>query len=306
MGKDNPLAFGLLNIDKPSGPTSHDVVQSVRRGIGERRVGHAGTLDPLAGGVLVLALGPATRLIEYLIGSQKSYRALVKLGVSTDTYDAEGSIVEERPVPPDLAETQLRAALDAFTGEIEQIPPVYSAIKIGGKSAHARVRAGETVELKPRRIRIDSIDLLAFTPPTLELRVTCSAGTYIRSLAHDLGEALGCGAMLAGLTRTASGHFHLQDAVSWDTLQAAFEDGSWRDHLLSADRALEDTPMVRLSFEDLEKIRNGMPIQGTPVDKGLGRAYTPNGQFVAVLNADPENDQWRPKKVFTSLITSPE
>lgn len=306
MGKDNPLVFGLLNIDKPSGPTSHDIVQGVRRGVGERRVGHAGTLDPLAGGVLVLALGPATRLIEYLIGSQKSYRALIKLGVSTDTYDSEGSIIEEHAVPPDLTEIQVRAALAAFKGEVEQTPPVYSSIKIGGKSAHARVRAGETVELKPRRIRIDSIDLLAFTPPTLELMVTCSAGTYIRSLAHDLGKALGCGAMLAGLTRTESGHFHLQDAVSWDALQAAFEDGSWRDHLLPADWALEGTPQIRLNPEDTEKIRNGMPIQGTPLDKGLGRAYTPDGQFIAVLNADPENGQWRPKKVFASLITSPE
>lgn len=291
------MTFGLLNIHKPSGPTSHDIVAGVRRGSGERRVGHGGTLDPLAEGVLVLALGRATRLLEYMTGSQKAYDATVKLGVTTDSYDAEGEVVGERPVPAGLSAGDVERALDAFRGTIQQTPPVYSAVKVGGKTAYSRVRAGEEVELKPREVTISSLTLRAFDPPTVGLSVTCSAGTYIRSLAHDLGQALGTGAMLSGLVRTGSGPFRLADAVGWAELQEAFAAGTWRDYLLPADVALSGTPQITLNAEQLEYVRNGRPLTGEVVD-GFGRAYAPDGQFVAVLEGDTSRNVWRPKKVF--------
>ncbi len=292
------MTFGLLSIDKPRGPTSHDVVAAVRRGTGERRVGHAGTLDPLACGVLVLALGRATRLLEYLVGSDKSYRAELTLGVATDTYDAEGMIVAERPLPPDLTHSRVEAVLKAFRGRVRQVPPVYSAVKVGGRSAHARARAGEVITLKPREVTIYSLELVRFDPPTMVLSVTCSAGTYIRSLAHDLGKTLGCGAILSALTRTASGRFRREEAVGWEALQRAFEDGSWVKYLLPADLALDGTPCVPLDGEGLRRVTNGMPVPAEGVSAGLGRAYAPDGRFVAVLEADPVSGVWRPRKVL--------
>ena len=288
----------MLNVNKPSGPTSHDIVAAVRRGTGVRRVGHAGTLDPLAEGVLVLALGPATRLTEYLSGSDKEYLATLTLGLSTDTYDAEGQIVARRDLPPDLTVEQVEVVLSRFRGEIEQTPPVYSAVKVAGKSAHARVRAGEMVRLKPRRVTIRSLQLLTYDPPEIRLRVVCSAGTYIRSLAHDIGETLGCGAILSGLTRTASGRFRLEEAVSWETLRAAFDDGSWRAFLLPPDLALEGTPRIGLDEEGLARVQHGQPIPAGGSVSGLARAYAPDGRFVAVLSGDPAGGVWRPRKVF--------
>jgi tRNA pseudouridine55 synthase len=293
--------FGLLNINKPSGPTSHDVVSAVRRGTGERRVGHAGTLDPLAEGVLVLALGKATRLLEYLAGSDKRYRAEVRLGITTDTYDIQGEVVAERPVPGpgDLTPDTVCDVLQSqFSGGILQRPPVYSALKVGGKAAYARARAGEEVELQPRPITIHAVDLLKLDSPDLTLDVHCGPGTYVRSLAHDLGQALGPGATLTGLTRVASGTFRLEDAVPLDALQAAFEDGTWSQHLLSADLALAGTPQVRLDEVGYEHLRNGRAIPAQDISMGLARAYAPDGRFVAVLLGDPSGGAWRPKKVF--------
>jgi len=291
--------FGLLNINKPSGPTSHDVVSAVRRGTGERRVGHAGTLDPLAEGVLVLALGKATRLLEYLAGSDKRYRAEVRLGIATDTYDIEGEVVAERPAPGDLTPDTIRDVLRSrFSGEILQKPPVYSALKVGGKAAYARARAGEEVALQPRPVTVHAVDLLKLASPDLTLEVHCGPGTYVRSLAHDLGQALGPGATLTGLTRMASGDFRLEDAVPLDALQAAFADGTWPQHLLPADLALDGTPQVLLDEAGYEDLRNGRRIPAQAASAGLARAYAPDGRFVAVLVGDPEGGAWRPKKVF--------
>jgi tRNA pseudouridine55 synthase len=288
--------FGLVNVNKPSGPTSHDVVNVVRRGTRERRVGHAGTLDPLAKGVLVLALGKATRLLEYLSVSDKRYRATVRLGVMTDTYDIQGQVMGEFPLADDLTPEVINSLLQRkFVGDILQQPPVYSALKVGGKAAYARARAGEQVALEPRPITIHAIELLELNPPDLTLDVHCGPGTYIRSLAHDLGQALGCGATLAGLTRLSSGGFRLEKAVPLDALQVAFEDGSWREYLLPADLALDGTPQVRLDEASYEHLRNGRPIASEGAE-GLARAYAPDGRFVGVLLGD--GDGWRPKKVF--------
>lgn len=295
---DLPL-FGLLNVNKPSGPTSHDVVNAVRRGTGERRIGHAGTLDPLAEGVLVLALGKATRLLEYLAGSDKRYHARIRLGLTTDTYDIQGEVVAEQPAPGDLTPDTVREMLQRqFSGDILQRPPIYSALKVGGKAAYARARAGEDVTLQPRPVTIHNVDLLTLDLPDLTLDVHCGPGTYIRSLAHDLGQALGPGATLTGLTRLASGDFRQEGAVPLGALQVAFEDGTWSQHLLPADLALDGTPQVELDESGYEHLRNGRPIPADDVSVGLARAYDPGGRFVAVLVGDPESGAWRPKKVL--------
>ncbi|NDJ61826.1 MAG: tRNA pseudouridine(55) synthase TruB, partial [Chloroflexi bacterium] len=198
--------FGFLNIDKPLGWTSHDVVAKLRRGLQIKKIGHAGTLDPLATGVLVICLGAATRLSEYVMDTTKRYRAVVHLGVTTDTYDAEGEITAQRP-SDHLSEADVRDALGAFVGALEQVPPMYSAIKQGGRKLYDLARAGEVVERPPRPVHIHALEVVAWQPPQVTLDVTCSPGTYIRSLAYDLGAALGVGAHLAGLMRTASGSF---------------------------------------------------------------------------------------------------
>jgi len=290
--------FGLLNINKPPGPTSHDIVAGVRRGIKERRVGHTGTLDPMAEGVLVVALGEATRLVEYMAASDKTYLAEITLGFSTQTYDGEGAIVARRDVPADLTPENIEAMLRRFRGPIMQVPPVYSAVKVGGKPAHTRARAGETVALAPRQVTIHQLLLVSWEPPIMRLEVECSAGTYIRSLAHDLGEALGCGATLTRLIRTRSGNFYLVDAIPWPTLGAAFADGSWPRYVLPPDRALSGQPRMVLQGTELQRVAHGLPIPNDRGADGLVRGYTPSGRFVAVLRGDPHSRQWRPVKVF--------
>lgn len=292
--------WGLLVVDKPPGPTSHDIVDAVRRGTGQRRVGHAGTLDPLASGVLVLALGQATRLLEYLSASDKEYVAELTLGVTTDTYDATGTVVVERPLPDGLSVEQVEEALARLRGTFSQRPPVYSAVKVEGQPAYRRARAGEAVALAPRPVTIHELALLEFAPPKLALRVRCSAGTYVRSLAHDLGEALGCGAMLSALRRTASGRFSIEDAVPWQALVAAFDDAAWQRWLLPADLALEGMPRVPLGEEGLQRVRNGQPVSDACAVEGLARGYAPDGRFAAVLSGDPPAGVWRPVKVFAA------
>lgn len=292
--------WGLLVVDKPVGPTSHDIVDAVRRGTGQRRVGHAGTLDPLASGVLVLALGQATRLLEYLSASDKEYVAALTLGVTTDTYDATGATVSERPLPIGLTPARIEQELARMRGTISQRPPAYSAVKIGGRPAHRRARAGEDVALAPRVVAIHELALLELAPPALVLRVRCSAGTYVRSLAHDLGEALGCGAVLSALRRTASGRFSIEHAVPWEALTAAFMDGTWQRWLLPSDLALEGMPRVPLGEEGLRRVRSGQPIPDADAVEGLARGYAPDGQFTAVLKGYPEAGVWRPVKVFAA------
>ncbi|MBI2975522.1 MAG: tRNA pseudouridine(55) synthase TruB, partial [Chloroflexi bacterium] len=227
---------GLLIVDKPSGPTSHDVVYKVRKWSNERRIGHAGTLDPMATGVLVLCMGPATRLAEYLLNGDKRYRAVVRLGQTTDTYDAQGRVLDSRPV--DCTPEQIESALAAFRGAIEQTPPAFSAIQVNGQRAYDLARRGQAPDLKPRAITIHSLTLVGWSAPDATLEVACSAGTYIRSLAHDLGQALGCGAHLVALRRTAAGQFSVHQAVALDRLRQAFATGDWRRYLRPMDEVL--------------------------------------------------------------------
>lgn len=212
---------GLVVVDKPGGITSHDVVARVRRLAGVRKVGHAGTLDPMATGVLVLGVGRATRLLGHLTTADKRYAATIRLGVTTTTDDADGEVVETRPTD-ELSEEAVRSALSALVGEIDQVPSSVSAIKVDGRRAYARVRAGEQVDLPARRVVVHEIAVTALALPTLDVEVHCSSGTYVRSLARDLGAALGVGGHLTALRRTAVGPFRLADARTLDELADSF------------------------------------------------------------------------------------
>jgi tRNA pseudouridine55 synthase len=274
MGKQ-PIT-GILNIAKPAGMTSHDVVDRVRRLSGQRRVGHAGTLDPSATGVLVVCLGQATRVAEYLMASDKVYQAEIRLGVSTDTHDAEGEVTATAEVK--VREEEIHHALAAFVGPIQQVPPM------------------------PRPVTIHSIELLDWNPPLLIIRVKCSPGTYIRALARDLGQELGCGAHLQSLTRLASGHFPLEKAVSLDELTEAFAQGNWQKFLHPLDEALLDFEPMAVDAQTEVRIRHGQQVQSPATCKTgeLRRAYSEKGELIAILRHDPQTGLWQPKKVFAA------
>jgi tRNA pseudouridine55 synthase len=295
---------GILNVDKPPGMTSHDVVDAVRRVAGQRKVGHAGTLDPMATGVLLVCLGQATRISEYLMAGRKRYRATIVMGATTDTYDADGEVLS-RGGRTDFTRQELESALADFVGRIEQVPPMYSAIKQGGQPLHKLAREGKTVERAPRPVEIDEIVLLDWTSPSLILEVACSPGTYIRSLAHDLGQQLGCGAYLAALVRLRSGRFGLEESVSLGRLEEAFQNEQEDEYLLPLDEALLDWPAMIVDGDEGLRIRQGQSVTGKPpAPEGtevLCRAYSSEGDFLAILSYDAAAERWRPKKVFASL-----
>ncbi len=289
---------GVLVIDKPVRMTSHDVVQAVRKGTNIRRAGHTGTLDPRASGVLVVLIGPAVRLSEYVSASDKRYQAIIQLGSSTDTYDADGRVMQTSPV--DITEQQFEEVLDTFVGEIEQVPPPYSAIKVKGRKAYEMAREGEEVDLAPRKIQVYSLELLEWAPPEAVIDVYCSSGTYVRSLAHDLGQKLGCGAHLVGLRRTKRGRFTLRDAVPLRKLRDAFDSGNWYQYLIPAAEALSDWPAVELDQEAMDTIRHGHRIPADEGSKGMARGISEQGELVALLEFDEDTKEWQPRKVFFS------
>jgi tRNA pseudouridine55 synthase len=289
---------GVLVVDKPVGLTSHDVVQIVRRGTNIRRAGHTGTLDPRASGVLVILIGPAVRLSEYVSASDKRYQAVVRLGVSTDTFDADGRIESTSPV--NITEEQFEEALTHFVGEIEQIPPPYSAVKIKGRKAYEMAREGEEVDLIPRKIQVYNLELLEWAIPEAVIDVYCSSGTYVRSLANDLGENLGCGAHLVGLRRTKSGRFTLRDAVPLRKLKEQFENGTWYQLLIPAAEALSDWPSVELTHEQVEAVRHGHRVPALPGIGTMVRGISEQGELVALMEFDEAAVEWQPKKVFFS------
>lgn len=291
------VVSGVLVVDKPIGLTSHDVVQIIRRGTGIRRAGHTGTLDPRASGVLVVLIGPAVRLSEYVSASDKRYQATIHLGSATDTYDAEGTITRSASVD-DISEDKFMEILETFVGEIEQVPPPYSAVKVKGRKAYEMARQGEEVELEPRTIQVYSLDVLEWAPPEVVIDVYCSSGTYVRSLAHDLGKSLGTGAHLIGLRRTKSGRFTLRDAVPMRRLKESFDAGDWYRYLIPAADALGDWPMVELDGDQVELIRHGHRIQAEPSSHGWARGVSQQGDLVALLEHDDETGEWQPRKVF--------
>ncbi|MEA2519688.1 MAG: tRNA pseudouridine55 synthase [Chloroflexota bacterium] len=276
---------GILVINKAVGPTSHDVVGLIRRLAATKRVGHGGTLDPFAGGVLPVFLGKATRLVEYHLGDRKRYRATVCFGASSTTDDLEGALTPA--VGPAPTREVVEAALDRFRGPIEQRPPAYSAIKVAGRRAYAMARAGETVELAPRAVTIHSLEVMSWdetTPgePVAVVEVECSAGTYVRSLARDLGDAVGSAAYLGALTRTASGPFALDQAVDVDTIRAAAADGpeAIAARLLPIDAGL-DLPTVTVPEALFVALGRGQHI-GVPAETGP----LPDDQPIRLVDAD--------------------
>ncbi|HWQ16116.1 MAG TPA: tRNA pseudouridine(55) synthase TruB [Roseiflexaceae bacterium] len=284
---------GFLNIDKPAGMTSHDVVARVRRIARQRRVGHAGTLDPAATGVLVVALGAATRLIEYVQDqTAKRYLAVVRLGASTTTDDAEGEVVATAPLPP-LDEAALERTLAAFRGQVLQVPPMYAALHHEGRRLHELARAGVTVERPPRPVTIERLELLAWDPPLLTLDVLCGKGTYIRALARDIGAALGCGGHLAALRRTAVGTFTVETAVPLERLE---DQVTLSQALLPPEHAVADWPAVRLDEAAARRTRNGQPLILPGQVAARARAHAPDGSLLALLVRD--GDIYRPVKVF--------
>jgi tRNA pseudouridine55 synthase len=290
--------FGILVVDKPIGPTSHQVVNVVRRGTGIRKVGHAGTLDPRASGVLVLCLGPATRLSEYLSTSDKRYEAVVQFGSATKTYDAEGEILHESERIP--SKSEIEAVLPEFRGEISQVPPPFSAIKIKGKKAYELARAGKDPELEARNVNILDLRLNSYRKPDLSLEIECSAGTYIRSLAHDLGKRLSSGAHLASLRRIKAGPFTIEEAIPLPKLEVGFMVDKWERYVIPAADALPDFPMVKIRDEQLDQIRYGLRIPAFDAGGEIARGITEKGELVAILELVEDGTLWHPRKVFIS------
>ena len=258
---------GFLNINKPTGRTSSDVVIFVRKRLPKgTAVGHGGTLDPEASGVLPVCVGSATRLFDYIIDKQKTYVARLRLGVETDTQDATGQIVSEAPV--NAGEAEVRALLPRFTGEIEQVPPMYSAIKKDGKRLYKLARRGETVEIAPRRCRVDAIEYLGSEGEhTHLLRIACGKGVYIRTLCHDIGKALGCGAHMLTLERTAAGIFKIEDALTPSQVDALAAEGALEEALIPLDAPLGHLPAVRTGERSRHAVLNGNPLRPQWLDR---------------------------------------
>ncbi len=290
---------GILIVDKPANLTSHDVVSRVRRAACQKKVGHAGTLDPLATGVLVLALGQATRTIEYLTSHDKVYEAVVQLGAVTDTYDAEGQVVRQyEGVFP--TREQVETSLSLFRGDILQKPPIFSAIKKGGEPLHKKARRGEQVEIAPRPITIYDLILTGWNETEFSLHVRSSKGTYIRSLAYDIGEHLGVGAHLKQLRRIESGMFTLADAHSFDFIMSATP-SEIEPLLLPVGIGLDALPSLVVDERMRKELSHGRPLSGLVYNRANNesviRAIDEAGTLMAILGWD-DRKGWQPKKVF--------
>ncbi len=290
---------GILVVDKPGGRSSAGAADDARKIVGASRVGHGGTLDPMATGVLVVCLGQGTKLATYLLADDKAYEADLVLGVETDTLDRTGKIVAERPVPATIDEAAVRAALLPFLGEQEQVPPMYSAIKQGGVRLYEHARRGEEVVRPPRRIRIDRLDLLAFATPRIRIAIACSKGTYIRSLVADLGTALGTGAHLAELRRTRSGRFSIADAVTLDQLRTMTTAEVVARMIPLA--AATDLPAVVFPDAMYDRVVNGVqvpPATFGPTTAGLERFQLVDEAGVLTAVVHVENDRVLFDRVF--------
>ena len=298
--REAPGPSGFLVVDKPRGLTSHDVVDLARRWLSTRRVGHLGTLDPQATGVLPLAVREATKLIPFVPAGPKVYRGAICLGVTTDTYDGDGEVVERYTGPLPNAE-RVREAVAAFCGEGEQIPPMYSSIKRAGVPLYRLARRGENVERAPRKVRIESFEVLRYEAPDVEVRVVCSPGTYVRSLASDLGDRLGCGAHLKQLARLQSGPFLYEQARTPETLEAELAQSALGVPLLRPVSVL-GLPVLELRAEDVRRVRNGAALPlGGPRRKAGERmaALDPSGALVAVLEISADF-RLRPLRVLAA------
>lgn len=301
-------AHGFLTINKAKGHTSTGVVRAVKRITGCRKVGHGGTLDPAASGVLPVCLGQATRFAESALHGSKAYTMTVRLGVATDTYDAEGEPTN-RVDPSGITRKDIEKALEPFRGSIQQVPPMYSALKKNGKRLYDLARAGIEVERKPRKVEVHALEMTGWQPPDFVLEVECGSGFYARSLAHDIGVALGNAAHLLDLVRTRSGPFRIEDTVTLEKVEAAANEGEWRSLLKPIDTALQDLRVIVLDPLQTEQVRNGQVISaGTLVGSNIAgpeegesaRAYGPEGELVALLVYRAQGFSWQPRKVIAT------
>ena len=274
---------GILLIDKPAGWTSSDVVAKLRGILHERRIGHSGTLDPMATGLLVVFVGRATRAVEFAESHAKRYIASLRLGLSTDTQDITGHVLAEKE--QSVGEAELERVLERFRGEISQIPPMYSAIKKNGRKLYEIARKGGTVEREPRRLSIYELKLMGRDGEDFVLDVCCSKGTYVRTLCHDIGEALGCGGCMSALRRVGAGDFQLENAYSLDQVQAAADEGRAEALLLPVDSLFAAYPAVTLDARQEPVIRNGGAIKAAPELQGKHRLYSPTGEFLTLGEA---------------------
>lgn len=289
-----------MNINKPAGWTSHDVVLKVRELLKEKRIGHTGTLDPMATGVLVLCVGKATRIAQYLEAGEKEYDVVMRLGITTDTLDAEGRVLEKRDYSSPDAATLIQV-MDRFTGTILQRPPVFSAVKVSGVPSYKLARQGRAEQLKPRKVTISDIVLAGYDDPLVALHVRCSKGTYIRALCADMGEALGTGAHLARLVRRRSGRFRLEDSLTVEQLSYLAGSGNVEKELIPLDAALSELPAITI-YEEFEarKILHGNEVACSVCretrPEGLVRIHDGSGKLLAVARAN--DGKFRPEMVF--------
>lgn len=301
MGRSRRQAVrhGYVVIDKPAQWTSHDVVARVRRIVGERRVGHAGTLDPAAVGVLPLAVGLATRTVEYLSNATKAYRAWIRFGMTTDSADGDGEVTS-RSDPSGLTLATIEEVLEPFRGEISQRPPMHSAIQVDGKRLYELARKGMEIDVQPREITIHDLQVVDWTSPDLCIDVECSKGTYIRALARDIGEAAGTGAYLSQLTRTRSGPFTLADALSLDDFERSLRERGWESVSFPPDHVLRDLDPLILRPDQVTDWGHGKPVG---IDSVVGitatvRAYDAHGNWLGIGETDSQAMTVRPVKVI--------
>jgi len=291
---------GFVVVDKPAGWTSHDVVARMRRLLDERRVGHAGTLDPAATGVLPVAVGQATKSLEFLAEASKTYLAEITLGVTTDSYDGDGRVVETRPVD-DLRATELEEAARAFVGPLRQVPPMYSAIKVGGRRLYEFARRGEEVEREPRQVEIYDLRVTDWSAPAATLCVDCSKGTYIRSLAHDFGVALGVGAYLSNLVRLRTGPFSLRDAWTLAELDALDLVEEWPTVAAHPDAGALTLDGLILDHEASRLFGQGRQLTGLHPGERAVRVYDSEGKWLGIAAPAQGGNGWQPTKVIADL-----
>ena len=306
-----PAVNGFVNLYKPSGITSMDALRQVKRITGQRKkVGHGGTMDPLARGVLPVCFGQATRLMDHVVSGRKIYLMEIKFGVTTSTYDGEGEVVKTGD-PGGLTRKLIEDALEPFLGVIQQAPPMYSAIKVGGQRLYKLARAGIEIEVAPRPVEIHDIRIVQYDLPSLTLEVECGKGAYMRSLAHDLGEALGCGAHVSALERLSCGEFKAETAITPDQLgTTADNQEDWQQHLLPVDWVLRNLESVTVGPQAEQYLRHGQTVNLGHAPQNAGyleefRAYANDGRFLALVRFERSENSWRPVKVFEVDSPSP-
>ena len=292
---------GVIVIRKEKGFTSHDVVAKLRGILHMKKIGHTGTLDPDAEGVLPVALGKATRLVDMITDKEKTYEAVMRLGVVTDTQDMSGTVLSES-AELQVSEEELRTAIESFVGDYMQVPPMYSALKVNGKKLYELAREGKTVERKPRPVHFYEIEILDIDFPLVRFRVTCSKGTYIRTLCHDIGEKLGCGAAMETLLRTKVGRFTLDDAVTLAQTEEAVRNGEIEQRILGIEEILAEYPRVCCTREGDRLLANGNPLVqalvGAEEKDGWIRMCNSEGCFAGVYQWDGKRDRYFPVKMF--------